>query len=110
MPRLYKKRMMKIWTESAKFNTSQRLADQIRLFLKKGLLSDLELLEICRQVKHEENAPRDLPKQIESENIQNKITTESINTLSLTTEDRTIVEFIKTIHEWIEDYNTTSKE
>ena len=47
----YRKRMMEIWTESAK----QRLANQVRLILKKGLLSDLEILEICGQKNREEH-------------------------------------------------------
>ena len=46
---------MYIRTESAKFKcTSQRLADQARLILKKSWLSDLKILEICEQVNCEE--------------------------------------------------------
>ena len=42
-----RKRMMGIWQECAKFQTtSQRLADQVRTIIKKGWFSDLELLEI----------------------------------------------------------------
>ena len=43
----YRKRMIEIWQECAKFQTtSQRLADQVRMIIKKGWFSDLELLEI----------------------------------------------------------------
>ena len=48
MQRGLKKRMTKIWMESTKFNTSQRLADQTRLILKKSKFSDFEILGICR--------------------------------------------------------------
>ena len=43
----YRKRMIEIWQECAKFQTtSQRLADQVRTIIKKGWFSDLELQEI----------------------------------------------------------------
>ena len=41
-----RKRMMEIWQECSTFQTSQRLADQVRTIVKKGWFSDLELLEI----------------------------------------------------------------
>ena len=42
----YRKRIIEIWQECAKFQTnSQRLADQVRTKIKKGGFSDLELLE-----------------------------------------------------------------
>ena len=48
--------MIEIWAESARFNiTSQKLADQARIILKKGWFSDLEILEIYEQVNREEN-------------------------------------------------------
>ena len=51
----YRKRMINIWQECAKFQTtSQRLADQVRTIIKKGLFSDLELLEI-HQKTHKQN-------------------------------------------------------
>ncbi len=56
--RKYKKRVIKIWTESAKFNTNQRLADQARF-------TDFEILEVYGQVNPKEYAQRELPKQIE---------------------------------------------
>ena len=55
--------MINILAESAKFKaTSQRLADQMELILKKGWLSDLEILEICGPVNHEEYTQRIHPK------------------------------------------------
>ena len=40
----YRKRMIEIWQEWAKFQTtSQRLADQVRSIIKNGWFSDLEL-------------------------------------------------------------------
>ena len=46
--------MIEIWVESAKFNTSLRLADEARLILKKGWFSDLKILKVCGQVNREE--------------------------------------------------------
>ena len=51
--------MIEILTESTKFNTSQRLAEQVRLILKKGRLSELEILELCGYVNCEENTQRE---------------------------------------------------
>ena len=43
----YRKRMIEIWEEYARFKTtSQGLADQARTIIKKGWFSDLEILEI----------------------------------------------------------------
>ena len=53
----YRKRMKEIWTDSTRFNTSEKLADQKRMILKKGLFSDLEILEICGQINREEYVP-----------------------------------------------------
>ena len=67
--------MVEIWTESAKFDTSQRLADQTRLILRKGWLFwpwDTS----CGQVNFEEHAQWELPKRIGTQNIENQITTE----------------------------------
>ena len=63
--------MSEIWTESAKFDTIHRLVDQARLILKKGWLSDLEILEICGQVNREEHIQRKPHKRIETQNIEN---------------------------------------
>ena len=50
----YWKRMIEIWQECAKFQTtSQRLADQVRKIIK-GWFSDLEILEI-HQKTHKQN-------------------------------------------------------
>ena len=50
----YRKRMMDIWEECACFTTtSQILADQSRIIIKKGWFSDLEILEIYQQINRE---------------------------------------------------------
>ena len=42
----YRKRMLEIWQEYTSFqSTSQRLVDQVGTIIKKGLFSDLEILE-----------------------------------------------------------------
>ena len=47
--------MREIWQECAKFQTtSRRLADQVRIIIKKGWFSDLEFLE-THQKTHEQN-------------------------------------------------------
>ena len=47
--------MMDNWVESAKFKTSnERFAHQTKMILKKGWFSNLEILEICKQVSWEE--------------------------------------------------------
>ena len=38
--------MKEIWQKCSSFQTSQRLADQVRTVIKKGWFSDLEILEI----------------------------------------------------------------
>ena len=45
--------MIEIWEECTRFQTSQRLADQARMMIKKGLLSGLEILEIHPQINRE---------------------------------------------------------
>ena len=47
--------MIEIWAESVRFNAaSQRLANQARMiFLKNGWFSDLEKLEIWKQVNRQ---------------------------------------------------------
>ena len=39
--------MIEIQAESARFNTSQKLANQARMILKKGWFPDFKILEIC---------------------------------------------------------------
>ena len=51
---MYRKRIIEIRAESTRFNTSQRLVDQLRIILKKGWFSDLEMLEMCKQVNRKE--------------------------------------------------------
>ena len=62
----YRKWMMEIWSESAKFNTNQA-----KLILKEGWLPELEILEICEQVNREEYTQKEPLKQIETQNIEN---------------------------------------
>ena len=51
----YRKRMIEIWAESIRYNTiSQRLVDQARMILKKGWLSDFEILEMYTHLSCEE--------------------------------------------------------
>ena len=38
--------MIKIWVESARFNTNQTLAEKQERFLKKGSFTDQKILEI----------------------------------------------------------------
>ena len=46
----YRKRMIEIWQECAKFQaTSQRLDNQVRIIIKKGWFSDIEILEIHKK-------------------------------------------------------------
>ena len=46
----YRKRMIEIYQECAKFQTtSQRLTDQVRTIIKKGWFSDLEILKIHKK-------------------------------------------------------------
>ena len=46
--------MIEVLIGSARFNTSQRLADQTKMILKKAWFSDLKIPEIRRQVYSEE--------------------------------------------------------
>ena len=49
--RRYRKRMIEIWTEFARFKaTNQSLADKVRTITKNGWFSDLEILEIHQQI------------------------------------------------------------
>ena len=106
----YRKRMMKIWTKSSKTNpTSQRLADQARLILKKERLAVwpwdsrnmwIGKLWIIYSTRHP----------LTSWNIigKNKITAEPKHSQILTQETRCRI--IKIDHEWTEDYITIPKE
>ena len=52
--RRYRKRMIEIWEEYARFRTiSQSLADQVRTIIKKAWFFDLEILEIRRKTNSE---------------------------------------------------------
>ena len=54
--------MIEIWAESTISNTSESLADQSRIKLKKGRFSGLEILEIRDQVNSKEYEQDPLPK------------------------------------------------
>ena len=57
----YRKRMVEILTESVKFDTtSQRLADRVKLILKKHRLNNLEIIKINGQVICEGYTQREL--------------------------------------------------
>ena len=50
----YRKRMIEIWLEYARFKTTnQMLTDQVRNIINKGWFSDLEILEIHQQIYKE---------------------------------------------------------
>ena len=50
----YRKRMIEIWEKCNGFQTrSQKLADQVRMIIKKGWFSDTEILEIHQQINRE---------------------------------------------------------
>ena len=51
----YRKRMMEIWQEHSNFQTtSQILALQVRTIIKKGWLSDLEMIEILHKINYQQ--------------------------------------------------------
>ena len=52
----YRKRMIEIWQECADFQTSQKLADQVRTIIKKGWFSDLEILKIHQKINNEQDS------------------------------------------------------
>ena len=81
----------------AKPNTSQRLADQPKLILKKGWFSGHEILEICGQINSEEYTQRELSKQVEILNTENQTITDPSTTTSILTQDREHVDLIKKI-------------
>ena len=86
---------MHIWIEFAKINTSQSLSDKAKLILQKGRVSNKEIRGIFGLVNREEHTQRDLPKRIETQNIENQTITEPRNTLMLAQEDRRNVDLMK---------------
>ena len=54
-PRGYRK-MIEILQQCASFQTSQRLADQVRTMVKKGWFSDLEILEIHQKINNQQDS------------------------------------------------------
>ena len=74
----YRKRMIEIWQECVKFQTtSQRLADHVRTIIKKGLFSDLELLEIHQKtLKQNYNTVPDISSGVkQKQSNENKLQT-----------------------------------
>ena len=58
----YRKRMMEIWQELSNFQTtSQRLADQVRIIIKKDWFSDLEIIEIHQKINDQQSGTNTLP-------------------------------------------------
>ena len=47
--------MIEIWQKCASFQTSQRLANQVRTIIKKGWFSDLEILEIHQKINNKQD-------------------------------------------------------
>ena len=70
----YRKRMIEIWKECTKFQTtSQRLADQVRTITKKVWFSDLELLEIHQKtLKQNYNTVPDTPSGVKQKQSNEK--------------------------------------
>ena len=56
----YRKRMIEMFVECARFNTRLKIADQATMIFKEGWFSDLETQEICRQISHEDYAQEPL--------------------------------------------------
>ena len=50
--------MREIWQEWASFQTSQRLADQDRIIIKKSWFSNLEMLEIHQKMNNEQDSKK----------------------------------------------------
>ena len=108
--------MIEIWTESAKFNTSQRFADQARIILKKGWFSNLEILWVWRHVpsKEYEQEPstwietlniekQKLLNRIETQNIENQTTTDPSSIKAMLTQKDYKFKVNKENHNWKED-------
>ena len=48
--------MIEIWKEFSSFQTkNQRLAEQVRIIINKGWVSDLEILEINQKIDNEQD-------------------------------------------------------
>ena len=71
--------MIEIWQEYATFQTSQRLADQVRTIIKKGLFSCLEILEIYRKTNNEQDSKTSTNNQ-EQSNLNESLISENRNT------------------------------
>ena len=86
----YRKRIIEIWQECASFLTKQRIADQVKIIIKKDWFSDREMhLEIHQKINNEQNSnavPDTLsiikqkhPKQNEQPNLENGNTAQQNN-------------------------------
>ena len=87
--REYRKWIVEIWEVFTRCNTSQRLADQSEMILKKGWYFYLEILEICGWINNKKYE-LDLPARIETlkaENPKPLNRTESQNTENRNTTD-----------------------
>ena len=83
---IQRKQMMEIWTESTKFNTSQRLTDLTRLILRKGLFSDLEIQEMFGHVEIVKYiVQQSLPKRVGTPNFEKQPVKDSTITQSILT-------------------------
>ena len=76
--------MMEIWQELSIFQTtSQRLADQVRTIMKKGWLSELEIIEIHKKKINDQERKNTLPDtpniSKQKQPIQNEPTSENGN-------------------------------
>ena len=103
--------MIEIWANSVRFSTSQRLADQARMIIRKGWFSNLEILEIYRQTNSEDSLTRSETLNTETKKKQNKlpnpitiqnsderkVANPSITKQMFTQEDKINVELIKKI-------------
>ena len=97
--------MREIWEEAANFKTtSQKLAEQARMILKKGCFSKLEKIEICGQVSHKEYDQQEQCKRDETQNMKNQNLREPNTTAPmLIPNERNNVGLIKNHHKKEED-------
>ena len=68
----HSKRIIEICKKYAKSNKNQRLADQIKIILKKGWFSNVEILETFGQVRLEGYIQKESPTQIDTQIMYTK--------------------------------------
>ena len=93
----YTKRMMEIWQELSIFQTtSLGLADQVRMIMKKGWFSELEIIEIYQKINDQERRNTTLPGTSninkQKQPIQNEPTSENGNPIQPNTTQQKNVE------------------